>query len=622
MCNLENDTSTLPKFRELYPKILAMTFYNDSEVPIIEDIKKKDKVEPQMVEIQNGNIYKCDQCDKRFEGKNAEVCLELHLEMHKINSTSEKQKVTKIIDIDQDKPPKEEKQVKIHVCQDCSSTFKVISKLRKHMMELHNKILKFSCTKCDKDYISRSQLLDHIATKHSGVKHLCNNCDKSFQSKTALNLHSKTIHDGPKKFECKRCRNKFNQKGTLIRHMKVCKSVQEVFDSPSAEGNVNKQEFGNSTSLSNDKIKNSISEEQEDKAIPQMDNAGVIEKPKKVPSYRCQECSTYFSVRSKLCKHMKEVHGKILKHSCCECHKSYSHRSDLLDHIALIHRGGKTLCCKTCGKYFLSRKALRLHTKTIHAGPKKFECVICADRFYQKGNLKLHMSRHHNQKDSEIIVFEVNSSIESKETLLMNSQSGTENVINPSQVQKIEFQTMGKDEVTNNATNIFPQEISSTESHITSKGKTSKQNEETSYECQECNTTFKSKSNLRSHMKEVHNETLPYTCKECTKIYTRPDTLKEHIASKHRGEKKLCKECGKSLFNRKSLELHIATIHKGIRRFGCNFCNRTFGQKVHLKLHMSRQHSQEDFNISCKEKNQDQSSKMSHNKNVFKNEVL
>lgn len=52
------------------------------------------------------------------------------------------------------------------------------------------------CHICNKQFVEKRMLLNHIEVLHDKVKrHLCYHCGKAFGSKTTLNLHMRT-HTG------------------------------------------------------------------------------------------------------------------------------------------------------------------------------------------------------------------------------------------------------------------------------------------------------------------------------------------------------------------------------------------------------------------------------------------
>ena len=67
------------------------------------------------------------------------------------------------------------------------------------------------------------------------------------------------------------------------------------------------------------------------------------------------------------------------------------------------------------------------------------------------------------------------------------------------------------------------------------------------YKCDQCNKTFKRKSNLKSHLK-VHTD-FAYICTYCNKKFARSGNLHQHVRI-HTNEKPFsCKYCNKAYVN-------------------------------------------------------------------------
>ena len=94
--------------------------------------------------------------------------------------------------------------------------------------------------------------------------------------------------------------------------------------------------------------------------------------------------------------------------------------------------------------------------------------------------------------------------------------------------------------------------------------------------CQECSLTFKTKSDLKLHLKTIH------------KYPAETDNQKLGIELLH------CQECTKTFRSKLGLETHVKTIHRGIR-VECSKCTKTFTNASGLRYHMKTFHSQSGF---------------------------
>ena len=51
-----------------------------------------------------------------------------------------------------------------------------------------------------------------------------------------------------------------------------------------------------------------------------------------------------------------------------------------------------------------------------------------------------------------------------------------------------------------------------------------------------------------------------------------------------------CKSCGKIFTNRVNLDDHFSCVHEGLRKHQCDFCEKSFGYKSNLSIHLKRAH--------------------------------
>ena len=109
-------------------------------------------------------------------------------------------------------------------------------------------------------------------------------------------------------------------------------------------------------------------------------------------------------------------------------------------------------------------------------------------------------------------------------------------------------------------------------------------------ECQECGKEF---FDLTKHMAKAHNlkYIYDYNCDLCETKFKSKFILQRHMQRRH-GDKASCSECGKKVSN---LDVHIKKVH-GTREkrepSSCSFCDRTFQTAGYLSRHIR----------SCKEK--------------------
>ncbi|VDI21853.1 Hypothetical predicted protein [Mytilus galloprovincialis] len=102
------------------------------------------------------------------------------------------------------------------------------------------------------------------------------------------------------------------------------------------------------------------------------------------------------------------------------------------------------------------------------------------------------------------------------------------------------------------------------------------------HECKICNITYKSKSNLKDHMKIKHCDTAKYTCALCTLSFPSKWKYEMHQVSHSDARNFACKQCGKEYKYFHTLADHLKQ-HVNENSNVCQFCGDGFKSRDHLK---------------------------------------
>ncbi|XP_051503931.1 gastrula zinc finger protein XlCGF7.1-like isoform X3 [Myxocyprinus asiaticus] len=140
--------------------------------------------------------YSCELCGKVFQRSD---WLKLHLKIH----MGEKRLI-----------------VKRFACDQCGMKFKCSTSLQSHIWK-HNGERPFSCSLCEKTFLSLINLRRHHHECHSEEKKFyCSMCGHSFARFHTLQKHTR-IHTGERPFSCSECGKTFPYKYSLLVHNKM-----------------------------------------------------------------------------------------------------------------------------------------------------------------------------------------------------------------------------------------------------------------------------------------------------------------------------------------------------------------------------------------------------------------
>jgi len=193
----------------------------------------------------------------------------------------------------------------------CSACEKVFPDLFQSVNDSDETLKKFSCTKCNFQYLERSKLVKHAQKHFAERPYVCHLCEKSFQKQFGLECHIK-IHGDRKLLQCNVCSKKVQTKRSLECHMVL--------------------------------------------------HSGVM-------NYTCAVCGKSFACKDGL-KYHTRTHTGERPYACPRCPKTFVMLCHLKTH-ATSHTGEKPLECTVCSKRFRLHCARKRHMK-IHARKGEF----------------------------------------------------------------------------------------------------------------------------------------------------------------------------------------------------------------------------------------------------------
>ena len=124
------------------------------------------------------------------------------------------------------------------------------------------------------------------------------------------------------------------------------------------------------------------------------------------------------------------------------------------------------------------------------------------------------------------------------------------------------------------------------------------------HHCIACESTFTSEKKLDKHYHADHKGIKPYRCTMCDEKFAFSSNLRKHIKSVHEGKYK-CDRCDSTFAESRSLKVHSDRVHDKIRNFKCSHseCDLGFYKKSDLKRHVARVHDGIKVELVSKELN-------------------
>ena len=110
--------------------------------------------------------------------------------------------------------------IKTYQCGICSKKLKSSSKLKVHVITVHEGLKNYKCEECNKAFGTQGVLTTHIERVHKRTEtHVCELCGKSYNNPQNLVYHMK-VHSGIKEFQCHYCGQEFFSKSCMQLHAK------------------------------------------------------------------------------------------------------------------------------------------------------------------------------------------------------------------------------------------------------------------------------------------------------------------------------------------------------------------------------------------------------------------
>lgn len=251
-------------------------------------------------------------------------------------------------------------------CDICLKTVNTKRSFLRHMATIHERSTQVCCEICGLQMCDSTSYRKHLV-KHAENKEVqCEICNKSVQ-KSQLSHHLR-LH-GAKMYTCDLCKQTFNLKNHLIKHVK---EVHEKSETSTCD--ICKKVYSNEKTLKTHLRLHSLKDQ--------------------VP---CTVCGKLMARH--LIKQHTKIHGDK-SYRCVVCGKSFAQLAGLNQH-QLVHgdrsiKIQNTVECDICSRVLSSKISLYLHKRGVH-GIGGLSCEVCGKTCACKSALISHMKTHDNK---------------------------------------------------------------------------------------------------------------------------------------------------------------------------------------------------------------------------------
>ena len=293
----------------------------------------------------------------------------------------------------------------------------------------------------------------------------------------------------------------------------------------------------------------------------------------------CVICNKYLSSRSKLARHIKEVHDKIKDYKCDKCSYACSQKNSLNLHMKAIHEGIKATkdfkcdqCeyaasrnyylsvhiktrhgndtsnnrghkCEQCGKMFSTKQKMQLHIKCIHDKIKDHKCDLCDHASASKFNLDIHIKGVHG--DGKINfkcdkcpyqhAFKKKLQKHKKRYHSKHARKYLKDIMSSQDITSVSKGTSTDNSVIGDPLSDNPEEVNDALKQGMEKQKSN-------YLCDLCNYKSPKRSLVVKHTKSVHDRVKDFKCDQCAYATSSKWNLTLHNKAGHiKGDERMSK---------------------------------------------------------------------------------
>lgn len=277
-------------------------------------------------------------------------------------------------------------------CDLCQFSSKRKKNVERHILAVHMKSFKFSCSfsGCKRQYTTQAALKLHCVRDHDETSPFkCEKCNQKFSCESLLKIHSQRLSCRPrrkqnndkKKFEkslkCMHCEFKTAHQFSLKQHVNLIHlNIRKTWKCSHCDA-----EFLNRTSFNQHMFS--------------LHNSSHT---------RCPDCDQAFSSELHLKSHKESLKCNSRKATdadfeetssgvnCKLCNRQYRNKKEWITHYFNHHKF--KMKCDLCFQQLSTYASLKNHKMTIHDKIKRFSCTECSKTFSAKHTLQFHLNTH------------------------------------------------------------------------------------------------------------------------------------------------------------------------------------------------------------------------------------
>ncbi|CAL8134436.1 unnamed protein product [Orchesella dallaii] len=450
---------------------------------------------------------------------------------------------------------------------------------------------------------------------------ICDICGKGFSSEAYVNRHKKSVHQktnlNEEHQQCPKCPKRFNDMKNFWQHIVLVHEGK-------GDGNDVNEEGGGSGG--GGVLPKDLQPRELDPRVNEMWTHSDDDGP------TCKECGKSFSDVAGVKKHIKHIHLKLRTRECPKCGKKFRDTHNMNRHMKDVHALSKSdFPCNLCSIVLCSADGLFRHKRNVHGvkdepipiGTPPTQCPYCSEIFYHQG-YEAHIRELHSEHYEEFVEARKKGPVgRYPSTCQICKQTFSDGQTLQRHITRVHDQA-GAFRCSECGKNFGdPKEL---RTHLASHQNTILEPYvkpmlravfgtvcNSNMTCGICQTVVNNSLEGKLHIYIKHpekfdemvtKEAAGWGCSFCTERFVTKDEIIQHIDFNHPDQNlPTCGLCGHKELKQRDMNYHYKRHHAQAPRYVCEVCQATFTQKLGLKKHVKREHSDESAQCPyCPEK--------------------